>query len=342
MIKKVYKHSLFITFQTNIIHMNKEKIFDDLKHKHYGIFGDHSAVEICEWNKKALRGEGVCYKEKFYNIDCNRCAQITPAVIWCHQNCSFCWRPTGYMKNWVLEGKINEPKEIIDNLFIERIKLLSGFGGNSKVSKKYFDESKIPSHVAISLAGEPTIYPKIAEMVLYLKSKPEMKSIFIVTNGLEPKRLKELKDKNALPTQLYLSIEAPNKELHLKVNRPKIKDSWERFNETIELFPHLNCRRVLRFTMIKGINDSKDLINDYTKLFGKTNSDFLEIKAYMFLGESRENLKIENMPSHQEVKKFAKEIEKLSYIFKIEDEQPASRIILLKNKNSKYKNFIKD
>jgi len=48
------------------------------------------------------------------------------------------------------------------------------------------------------------------------------------------------------------------------------------------------------------------------------------------------------MPSHQEVKKFAKEIEKLSYIFKIEDEQPASRIILLKNKNSKYKNFIKD
>ncbi|MCK9292947.1 MAG: 4-demethylwyosine synthase TYW1 [archaeon] len=321
---------------------NKKEIFKDLEHKHYRIFGEHSAVEICEWNKKALRGEGVCYKQKFYNVDCHRCAQITPTVLWCHQNCSFCWRPANYMPAWEMGERIDDPKDIIEGLFIKRQKLLSGFGGNQKVNSKLLEESLTPSHVAISLAGEPTIYPKIGEMVSYLKSKKEIKSIFIVTNGLEPKRLEELNNNNCLPTQLYLSIEAPNKDLHFKINRPKIKNSWEIFNKTLELFPKLNCRRVLRFTMIKGINDSLEYLDEYVKLFEKTDSDFLEIKSYMFLGYSRENLKFENMPNHEEVSNFAKEIEKKSSKFKIIDEQVASRIVLLKNKNSKYKNFIKD
>ncbi|MDD3177957.1 MAG: 4-demethylwyosine synthase TYW1 [Candidatus ainarchaeum sp.] len=322
--------------------MDKEKIFKDLKKKQYGIFGDHSAVEICEWNKKALRGEGVCYKQKFYNADCHRCAQITPAVIWCHQNCIFCWRPANYMKEHILKGKINEPKEIIDNLFEERKKLLNGFGGNPKVDKEFYKEALIPSHVAISLAGEPTIYPKIGELINELKSREEIKTIFLVTNGLEPKRLKELNDKNNLPTQLYLSIEACNYDMHLKINRPKIKDSWQRLNETIKLMPILNCRRVVRFTLIKGLNDSLEYIDDFLKMFEETQTDFIEIKSYMFLGESRENLKKENMPTHTEVENYAKEIEKRSENYSVIDRQVASRIVLLKNKNSKYRNFIKD
>jgi tRNA wybutosine-synthesizing protein 1 len=161
--------------------INKDAL-DDLKHKHYGLFGSHSAVEICEWNKKVLRGEGSCYKQKFYNIDCHRCAQITPAVLWCQQNCIYCWRPADYMRDSKMPIKIDEPEQIIEGLFKERIKLLSGFGGYPNIDEKLFEEAKIPSHVAISLAGEATIYPKLPELIKYLNKKKEIKTIFLVTN----------------------------------------------------------------------------------------------------------------------------------------------------------------
>jgi len=323
--------------------MTKEinnKLIEDLKHKHYGIYGKHSAVEICTWNKKALKGEGVCYKEQFYNADCHRCAQITPAMLWCHQNCVFCWRPADYMNIAKLDlDFIDDPKEIIEGLFKEREKLLSGFGGNNKVDKKLLEEAKIPNHVAISLSGEPTLYPKLDEMILYLKEK-KMRTIFLVTNGLEPNMLKKLQKNDALPTQLYVSIEASNINQHLKINRPKIKNSWDILNETIELMPKLNCRKVVRFTMIKGLNDSLEDLDNFIKIFEKTDTDFLEIKAYMFLGNSRFNLKIENMPSYQEVEDYSKKFQEKSSLFNIEDICKPSRIILLKNKNSKVNNFI--
>jgi tRNA wybutosine-synthesizing protein 1 len=320
---------------------NTEEIFKDLKKKHYGIYGKHSAVEICSWNKKALRGEGVCYKEKFYNVDCHRCAQITPTVINCHFNCNFCWRPSEYMKEWKMnEDLLDDPKDIVEELFKERIKLLTGFKGNPKVNQDKYQEGTIPTHVAISLAGEPTIYPKIGEMVGYLKNK-KMRSIFIVTNGMETDRLLEMNKNKQLPTQLYLSIVACTKEMHQKINRTKIKDSWERLNRTIDIYPTLNCRKVIRFTLIKGMNDSLEYLDKFIEMFERSNTDYLEIKSYMHLGLSRENLSAENMPNHQEVLGFSKEIEKRSKIFKIHNEQKESRIVLLKNKNSKVIDFIK-
>jgi len=318
---------------------NKEEILKDLKHKHYGLFGQHSAVEICSWNKKALRGQGVCYKQKFYNVDCHRCAQISPTALLCHFNCSFCWRPTEYMKDWKMGKNIDDPKEIIEGLFKERIKLLTGFKGHPKVDLKKYQEATIPTHVAISLSGEPTIYPKLAEMIKYLKDI-KIKSIFLVTNGMEVDRLKELNEKNTLPTQLYLSIEASNEKMHLKINKSKVKGSWEILKKTFKLMPKLKCRRVIRYTMIKGINDSLKDIDDFIKIFEETNADFLEIKSYMHLGSSRERLEKENMPNHQEILEYSKEIEKRSKLFKIDNEQKESRIVLLKNKNSKYDDFI--
>jgi len=321
--------------------MDKEEVFKDLKHKHYGIFGSHSAVEICEWNKKALRNEGVCYKQRFYNVDCHRCAQITPAVLWCHQNCIFCWRPAENMKNPEIKEKLNDPKEIIDGLFKEREKLLSGFFGFSGSNKKLLDEAVIPSHVAISLAGEPTIYPHLPEMIKYLKTKKEIKSIFLVSNGQEPKMFKKLEKEKALPTQLYLSIIAPDKEHHKKINRPKINGSWEKLQKSIAIFSKLKTRRVIRFTLIKGINDDPAFAKKYIKLFEKSNADFLEVKSYMYLGESRNNLKIDNMPSFTDVFNYAQLLEKESKLFKIIDDVPQSRIVLMKNKKSKYSKFIK-
>jgi len=318
----------------------KKKISEDLKHKHYGLYGKHSAVEICSWNKKAIRGEGVCYKEHFYNIECHRCAQITPTVLWCHNNCIFCWRPAEYMTGVLDKRYYDEPKEIIDGLFKERKKLLSGFGGLKKVDKKLLKEAENPSHVAISLSGEPTMYKDLDKLILELKSRKEIKTIFVVTNGLEPNTLKKLKDKGALPTQLYFSFVAPNEKMHLKINRPKIKDTWKTLMKTISLFPKLNCRRVIRFTLIKGVNDSKEHIKEFVRIFEKSKADFIEIKSYMFLGYSRKTMVIENMPSFDDCLDYAKEFEKISKDFKISDSCKPSRIILLKNKNYKYDNFI--
>jgi len=317
-----------------------KNVIGDLKHKHYGVYGNHSAVEICSWNKKAIRGEGVCYKQHFYNVECHRCAQITPTVLWCHNNCVFCWRPAEYMVGSLDKKEYDDPKKIIDGLFAERKKLLSGFGGFKNVDKKLLKEAEVPSHVAISLSGEPTMYKDLDKLILELKSRKEIKTIFVVTNGLEPGTLKKLKDKDALPTQLYLSFIAPNEKLHLKINRPKVKDTWKTLLKTINLFPKLNCRKVIRFTLIKGMNDEKDLIPEFVKIFEKSKADFIEIKSYMYLGYSRKTMTIDNMPSFDECLDYAKEFEKISKDFKISDTCKPSRIILLKNKNSKYDNFI--
>ncbi len=318
-----------------------EENINNLKHKQYGVYGKHSAVAICSWNKKALKDEGVCYKQKFYNVECHRCAQITPAMLWCHQNCVFCWRPADKMEYEVIDKDFSDNiNDIINGLYEEREKLLSGFKGNKKVNVDKYQEAIIPSHIAISLSGEPTLYKDLDLFIKNIKERKETKTVFLVTNGLEPDILKKLNDTDCLPTQLYLSIESPNEKKHQFINKPKIKDSWERLNKTIELFPKIKTRRVIRLTLIKGINDNEEEMIDFLKMFEKTDADFVEIKSYMYLGASRKILKEENMPSYEECLKYAKTFEKQSKLFKIVNSCERSQIILLKNKNSKYDDFI--
>ena len=38
---------------------NKKK---DLEKQGYRIVGNHSAIKVCHWTKRAIRGEDVCYK----------------------------------------------------------------------------------------------------------------------------------------------------------------------------------------------------------------------------------------------------------------------------------------
>lgn len=238
------------------------------------------------------------------------------------------------------EKDYDAPKEIIDGLFRERKKLLTGFGGLKKVDKKLLKEAETPSHVAISLSGEPTMYKELDKLILELKSRKEIKTIFLVTNGLEPEMLKKLKEHKALPTQLYLSLVAPNEKLHKTINRPKIKGSWEKLMKTIALLPKLDCRKVIRFTLIKGLNDSEKYIDEFVKLFESSKADFVEVKAYMYLGYSRKTMTIDNMPSFEECLSYARVLEKASRDFEIVDSCKPSRIVLLKNKKSTVDNFI--
>ncbi len=314
--------------------------------KIYGLVGNHSAIEICSWTKKAIRNKGVCYKQVFYGVKTHMCAQMSPAAAWCQLNCTYCWRPMEWM--YATEMKYNEvddPDEIIQETVRVRKRLISGIGGAEDVNEKLFKESfeGFPVHWAISLSGEPTIYPRLDEMVKLLRDKYKVESIFIVTNGQRPDMLKRLNNRDALPTQLYLSLTSPNKSLFENVNRPtKNAGSWEKLMESLNLIKHLNTRRVIRITLIKGVNDSDQNIEQFAKLLDNCGADFIEVKAYMWIGLSRQRLKLENMPLHSYIQEWSKKLESKLGNYNIVDEHPPSRIVLFMNKHSKYKQKIFD
>ena len=228
------------------------RIEKQLRNAKYGV-SNHSAVQICSWTKKSLHNENVCYKQKFYGIDTHRCMEFSPAAVFCGHNCIFCWRPMEFMRFRGMElSDADDPKEVYERLMEERKKLLSGFPGDGMTDMKKFAESQKPNHFAISLSGEPTIYPKLPELVGFLKNLPGTRSVFVVTNGQEPEMMKALA-RNP-PTQIYLSVNAPNQMLFEMINRPAFENGWERFLRSLEIFSRMKTRRVLRLTMIKGMN----------------------------------------------------------------------------------------
>jgi tRNA wybutosine-synthesizing protein 1 len=316
-----------------------EKQITELEKKSYGIVG-HSSVQICEWNKKSILGKGDCYKKKFYNANCHKCMQLTPITMWCDNNCIFCWRPMEYMDFASIKDiEWQKPEEYIEQLIEKRIKLLSGFGGNDNADKEKWKDAQQPDHYAISLSGEPTLYPYLPELVKYLKEKKKARTVFIVSNGNNPDMILKLKEKNALPDQLYISVDAPKKEVFQKIARSCRPDAWERFQKTISLLKDLDCRTVLRVTLIKGMSMGDELLEAYSKLIENSQVDFVEVKAYMHIGMSRQRLNMDAMPYHEEIKAYSEKLIKLLPAYRIEDEQIESRIILLMRNDVKERFF---
>ncbi len=316
------------------------KIIEDMRKKSYGVW-NHSAVQICSWTKKAILEKGTCYKNKFYGIDTHRCMEMTPVSVFCTNNCIYCWRPMEFMKLVNIEPEdVDDPEGIYEHLLEERKRLLTGFWGNENANKKLLEEAMIPNHFAISLSGEPTLYPKLPELIKFLKSLPQTRSIFLVTNGQEPDMIKRLIDDDALPTQLYISITAPNPELYKRISVPHYPDAWERLTRTLEIVADAQVRKVIRMTMIKGWNMDDALISEYVDLIKIGNPHFVEVKAYMYLGYSTHRLKKENMPTHEEIKEFSKKTVEQSDFLEYMDEQEASRIVVLKNKENPIDPFI--
>jgi len=67
----------------------------------------------------------------------------------------------------------------------------------------------------------------------------------------------------------------------------------------------------------------------YAELIEKAQPDFVEIKAYMWVGYSQQRLEIKNMPRHPEIKEFTNKIAKHLKNYKIKDEKKESRVVLL-------------
>ena len=316
--------------QENLIQI-KPAIAAQLKKAKYGV-ADHSTVELCHWTKKSFKHEGSCYKHQFYGILTHRCMEFSPAGMYCENRCVYCWRPMEFYDAMKMEPEqVAEPEQILRKLMGERKKLIDGFYGDSRNDNQRLDESLLPTHYAISLSGEPTMYPKLPELIKYLKSLEATKSIFLVTNGQEPDMIQKLQDEDALPTQLYLSTNAADYESFIKINKPKYDDSWERWNRTLDMLKNLDTRTVLRITLIRNYNDQKEMIPAFADMFRKASPHFIEIKSYMHIGRSTNRLEHENMLEMSEVKKFSEEIARQSKIFSIMDESLVSRISILQN-----------
>jgi len=294
-----------------------------LKNQQYEVVGNHTRVKTCHWTKSDLRGEGGCYKSKFYGIKSHQCVQMTPTFT-CNNACVFCWRDLRYHTEPAMQEKIDDPSDIVEGTLHAQRKLLSGFGGNEKTSKEKFERAMKPQHVAISLDGEPTLYPKLPELIKEYKKKNF--STFVVSNGLLPDRIEKLLEEP--PTQLYISVDAPNEELFNIIDRPVIKNAWQGLCKTLSILPNLRqkTRTVLRFTLIKGLN--MVYAEQWADIIKLSYPMFVEVKAYMWVGMSRERLEHAHMPEHDEVKEFAQQIATYAE-YKLIDEHKPSRVVLL-------------
>lgn len=304
----------------------QETLFEMLKKQHYAIVGSHSAVQICKYTKESLRGKDVCYKQRFYGIESHRCCQMSPVITACHHKCIYCWRPIEYTSFKTMK-KVDDPKKIIEGCIEAQRKLLSGFLANKNVSREKFYEAMQPRHFAISLIGEPTLYPKLPELIIELRRRNI--TSFLVTNGENPEMIKKMKKKKALPTQLYVSINAGNEQDFKKICKP-LKGGWNNVLETLRLLSAVRTRTVIRITLVKHLNMKNP--EEYAELIKIAKPMFVEVKSYMHIGFSQYRLKEEHMPSHEEIKKFAKEIAALSS-YKLLDEKENSRVVLLGKTN---------
>lgn len=295
----------------------------------YRLVGEHSAVKTCHWLSRSLNTEGVetCYKNTFYGIPTHRCMQMTPSLGHCTQSCLFCWRatPETLGVGWEQTQPITDPEDpdsIIDGCLYHHRKLIYGFGGNPNVSEEMYNEALDPVHAAISLEGEPTLYPLLGELVEAYKDRG-FKSVFIVTNGTRPDVLKNL---SCEPTQLYVSLCAPDLETYQKTCRPMEAGLWDKVLESIELLDSYKCPTVLRNTLVPKLNMHSP--EKYGKLAELGNATYMEPKAAMSVGGARERFGYRDMAWFSEIKEFAEEVA-VSCSYNVIDEHEPSNIVLL-------------
>ena len=304
---------------------------EKLKRQGYHLLGERGAFKACQWQRKSLLHGDVCYKQRFYGIESHRCLQMTPVVDKCTQSCDFCWRvtPADVGVRWdqtsVTHEDVLPPSELLDQTFMANLRSLGGYNPDvaPSVSAKKYEEARDPKHLAISLAGEPTLYPYLSELIDEAQERDM--TTFLVTNGTKPEVLARM----SLPTQLYVTLAAPNEEVYRKICRPGISDGWKRLNETQELLHSLSCRRTNRLTMVEGENMHG--VRSYAEMILRGEPDFIEVKGFMYLGSSRGRLAQENAPSHREIRAFSEKLASLTGYY-IQDEQVESRVVLLSSR----------
>uniref|UniRef100_A0A672LQ32 tRNA 4-demethylwyosine synthase (AdoMet-dependent) n=1 Tax=Sinocyclocheilus grahami TaxID=75366 RepID=A0A672LQ32_SINGR len=255
---------------------------DALTKQGYKLIGSHSGVKLCRWTKSMLRGRGGCYKHTFYGIESHRCMETTPSLA-CANKCVFC-----------VPG----------------------------VRPERFEEGLTVKHCALSLVGEPIMYPEINSFLRLLHQQNI--SSFLVTNAQFPEEIRSL-----VPvTQLYVSVDASTKDSLKKIDRPLFKDFWQRFLDSLRALGEKQQRTVYRLTLVKAWN--VDELKAYADLISLGQPDFIEVKGVTYCGESSaSSLTMANVPWHEEVVYFVQQLANLLPDYEIACEHEHSNCLLL-------------
>ncbi|MDQ1278982.1 MAG: tRNA wybutosine-synthesizing protein 1 [Thermoproteota archaeon] len=250
---------------------------------------------------------------------------MTPSVAHCTLRCRFCWRVQSedihLPFNETAMDAWDDPSSIVEGAIEAQKRILSGYKAHALVSSERYSEAIEPKHAAISLAGEPALYPDLNGLVREFHSRDF--TTFIVTNGTVPERIEKLERE---PTQFYVSVCASSEASFLKVCKPQIAGAWQKLNKTLDLLSSLSCPTVMRLTLARDVNLSD--AEGYAKLIEKANPTYVEPKAYVYVGMSRLRLRFENMPTHKEIREFGERLCTLTG-YQMIDESKSSRVVLL-------------
>jgi tRNA wybutosine-synthesizing protein 1 len=226
--------------------------------------------------------------------------------------------------------QVNEPGDLIagfEEKHLEMIKAMRGVPG--VLPERLAEASKSVKHCALSLVGEPIIYPRINEMLTGLHRKGI--STFMVTNAQFPDEMESL-----VPvTQLYISIDAPTPEELKAVDRPLFSDFWERFLECVDQLRVKRQRTVFRLTLVNGWNTQA--LSKYVQLVRRGGPDFIEVKGVTYCGDSTASpLTIKHCPYHAEVRAYCKAmVAELGEGYELASEHAHSNIVLIARKEFK-------
>lgn len=294
---------------------------DALTKQGYKLIGSHSGVKLCRWTKSMLRGRGGCYKHTFYGIESHRCMETTPSLA-CANKCVFCWRhhtnPVGTEWRW----KMDPAEKIIQEAVENHKNMIRQFRGVPGVRPERFEEGLTVKHCALSLVGEPIMYPEINSFLRLLHQQNI--SSFLVTNAQFPEEIRSL-----VPvTQLYVSVDASTKDSLKKIDRPLFKDFWQRFLDSLRALGEKQQRTVYRLTLVKAWN--VDELKAYADLIALGQPDFIEVKGVTYCGESSaSSLTMANVPWHEEVIYFVQQLANLLPDYEIACEHEHSNCLLL-------------
>ncbi|OWK54673.1 S-adenosyl-L-methionine-dependent tRNA 4-demethylwyosine synthase [Lonchura striata] len=201
-------------------------------------------------------------------------------------------------------------------------KSVLAFPGVSGVKAARLEEALAVKHCALSLVGEPIMYPHINSFVRLLHQHGI--STFLVTNAQFPEEIRRLEP----VTQLYVSVDASTKESLRRIDRPLFKDFWQRFLDSLKALAEKQQRTVYRLTLVKAWN--VDELKAYADLISLGKPDFIEVKGVTYCGESSaSSLTMANVPWHGEVVSFVRELARLLPDYGIACEHEHSNCLLL-------------
>ena len=159
---------------------------------------------------------------------------------------------------------------------------------------------------------------------------------FIVTNSTLPEEINKL---DTLPSQLYLTLPAPNEKIYKKTCRPMIKNGWKKIMESLDMIDSLSCRTLIRLTAVRNLNVNEKFIKDYIKIIEKVNPNFFEIKGFTLQAKAlliNERLKSDKplhhyFPEYDYLKNIALKFEELGNFPLIYTNEPSRDFLFAVN-----------